>query len=65
MTQEESLMSGAIDTFEAPFARSMTGTLFDIVKKVGGSTFEVISNKRQAAQASKKYADKYQADMVC
>ncbi len=28
-----------IDVFEAPFGRGITGTLFDIAKKVGGSTF--------------------------
>ena len=61
MTPEESLIGGAIDTFEAPFARSVTGTLFDIVKKVGGSTLQVISDKRKADQAYKKYADKYQS----
>ena len=61
MTQEESLIDGAIDAFEAPFARGITGTLFDIAKKVGGSTFQVIGDKRQAAKAFKRYADKYQS----
>ncbi len=33
--------------------------VFDIAKKVGGSVFEVVKDKRQAAQAAKTYADKY------
>ena len=61
MTQEESLIGGAIDIAKVPFARNMTGTLFEIVKKVGGSTLQIIGDKHQAAQASKKYADKYKS----
>ncbi len=60
MTQDESLIGGAIDVFEKPFARGITGTLFDIAKNVGGSTVQVISDKRKAAQASKLYEDRYQ-----
>ena len=61
MTQEESFIGGAIDTVETTFTKGIAGTLFDIAKKVGGSTFQVIGDKRQAAKASKRYADKYQS----
>jgi predicted NACHT family NTPase len=60
MSQSESFIDGAIDTVETTFTKGIAGTLFDIAKKVGGSTFQVIGDKRQAAQASKKYADRYQ-----
>ncbi len=49
MPEEDSL----IDVFEAPFAKGITGTLFDIVKKVGGTTFKVIGDKRQTIKALK------------
>jgi hypothetical protein len=60
MSQSESLIGGAIDTVETTFTKGIAGTLFDIAKKVGGSTFQVIGDKRKAAQATKKYADRYQ-----
>jgi hypothetical protein len=60
MSQSESFLDGAIDTVESTFTKGIAGTLFDIAKKVGGSTFKVIGDKRQAAQASKKYVDRYQ-----
>ncbi|MEY2830829.1 MAG: hypothetical protein RLZZ574_87, partial [Cyanobacteriota bacterium] len=59
MTQEESLIGGAIDTVESTFTKGIAGTLFDIAKKVGSKTFQVIGNKHQASKASKKYEDRY------
>lgn len=60
MTQEESFIGDAIDTVETTFTQGIAGTLFDIAKKVSSSTFKVISDRRKATQASKKYADRYQ-----
>ena len=60
MTPEESFIGGAIDTVETTFTKGIAGTLFDIAKKVGGSTFQVIGDKRQAGKASKQYAERYQ-----
>ena len=57
MSQENSWF----DDFEAPFAKGITGTLIDIAKKVGGSTLQVIGDKRKAAKALKDYADKYKS----
>ncbi|MEM9274065.1 MAG: NACHT domain-containing protein [Cyanobacteria bacterium P01_F01_bin.143] len=61
MTQEESLVDSAINTFKVPVARNMTGTLFDIAKNVGGSVAKFISDKHQATRAMAKYEDKYKS----
>ena len=61
MTQDDSFIGGAIDTVETTFTKGIAGTLFDIAKKVGGSTFQVIGDKRKADQAFKKYENKYQS----
>ncbi|WP_052056137.1 NACHT domain-containing NTPase [Myxosarcina sp. GI1] len=60
MTQEKSFIGGAVDDVESAFTKGIGGTLFDIAKKVGGSTFQVLSDKRKANQASKQYAERYQ-----
>ena len=57
MPEEDSL----IEIFEAPFAKGITGTIFEIAKKVGGSTFQVIGDRRKATRALKNYADKYKS----
>ena len=57
MTQEDSL----IDVFEAPFAKSLTGTLWDIGTRFMGSTFDVLKDKKQAGKAAQKYINKYQS----
>ena len=59
MTQEESLIGGAFETVETTFTKGIAGTLFDIAKKVGGSTIRVIGDRNQAKEASKKYEEKY------
>ena len=61
MTQEDSFISGAIDTVETTFTKGIAGTLFDIAKKVGGSSFQVIGDRRKAGKASKQYEEKYQS----
>lgn len=50
-----------IDKFDDPFAKGITGTLWDIGKRFVGSSFEVIKDKKQAAEAAKKYAEKYRS----
>ena len=50
-----------IDKFDNPFAKSITGTLWDIGKRFIGSSFEVLKDKKQAAKATKKYAEKYES----
>ena len=50
-----------IDKFDDPIAKGITGTLWDIGKKVVGSSFDVLKDKKQAAKAAKQYADKYKS----
>ncbi len=56
MPEEDSL----IDSLSDPFAKGLTGIVFDVVKKTGGNLFQVIGDKRTIAKASKQYAEKYQ-----
>jgi hypothetical protein len=55
MTEDKSM--GEIVT--EPLAKGLTGIILDIAKKVGGSVYKHIKDKKQAAEAAKKYADKY------
>ncbi|MBW4465350.1 MAG: NACHT domain-containing protein [Pegethrix bostrychoides GSE-TBD4-15B] len=50
-----------MEPFVEPIAGGLVGIVFDIAAKVGGGVAEVISDRRQAAQALKRYAEKYLA----
>ena len=56
MPEEDSL----IDSLSDPFAKGLTGIVFDVVKKTGGNLFKVLGDRRTIAKASKQYAEKYQ-----
>ncbi|MEO0848232.1 MAG: NACHT domain-containing protein [Cyanobacteria bacterium J06648_1] len=60
MNPDESLLGGAFDTVETTFTKGIAGTLFDIAKRVGGSTLDVVGEKRKANKAVQQYADRYQ-----
>jgi predicted NACHT family NTPase len=50
-----------MEPFVEPVAGGLVGIVFDIAAKVGGGVAEAISDRRQAAQALKRYAEKYLA----
>ena len=48
-----------LDKIDDPFAKSLTGTLWDIGKRFVGSTFDVLKDKNQSRKAAETYVDKY------
>ena len=50
-----------IDPFIDPFAGGLVGILVDTAKRVGGSLAQSLSDRSKAAEAVKRYADKYTA----
>jgi len=60
MNPDESLLGGAFDTVEKTFTKGIAVTLLDIAKRVGGSTLDVVGEKRKANKAVQQYADRYQ-----
>lgn len=50
-----------VEPFIDPFASGLVGIVYETAKKVGGSFTQVVKNRQQAANALKKYADKYAA----
>lgn len=59
MTEDMAQNKSFIDSLTDPFAKGLTGIVFDVVKKTGGNLFKVIGDKRIIAEASKNYSDKY------
>lgn len=50
-----------LDKFDDPFAKSLTGTLWDIGKRFVGSTFDVLKDKKQASKAANSYVERYRS----
>ncbi len=48
-----------IDKIDDPFAKGLTGTLWDLGKRIIGESFKYLQDKKQVTAAAKKYADKY------
>lgn len=48
-----------IEPFVDPLAGGLVGVVLDVARKVGGGLTQVVGDRRQAAAALKRYADKY------
>lgn len=48
-----------MEPFIDPFAGGLVGIVFDVARKVGGSFTQAVGDRRQVAQALKRYEEKY------
>ncbi len=48
-----------IDKIDDPFAKGLTGTLWDLGKRFVGTSVDYFRDKKQVTAAAKQYADKY------
>ena len=54
-------MSEPIGIFSVPVAKSIVDALWDIGKKAVGTSFGFLKDKKQVAEAAKKYTEKYRS----